>query len=71
MDFYLNEKNYTNSAQVAVEVMLQEFNDNQITMALNLFSCWKYVNNVNEIISDDEPVGEASKSDAKVVCNNF
>lgn len=46
MDVLLEDKSFTQSAQIAVEVMLQEFNDNPITLGFCLLSSWKYLNSV-------------------------
>ena len=63
MNVLLEEKKYTDSAQVAIEVMLQEFNENQITMVMGLLSCWKYI---NEVVQNANAIIETPESEANV-----
>jgi hypothetical protein len=71
MDVLLEDKNYTQSAQIAVEVMLQEFNDNPITLGFCLLSSWKYlnsvVNNPNATVESTESESSADKDSKQVV----
>ena len=70
MDLYLEEANYAKSAQVAIEIMLQEYNENQITMAFSLFSCWNYIDKILKSADAivEPPASETNKKEEKVVC---
>lgn len=61
MSAYLKEKNYLNSSGVAIEVMLQESNDNQLTLSLCLLSCWKYYESIKGLpsqLNDDQTAND-------------
>ncbi len=62
MDFYLKENNYKLAAQVAIEVMLQEFNDNQLTLAFSLFSCLKYFSTLNNLKNVEDSSSSSSEN---------
>ena len=42
MDKFLKENDYRSAALAAHEVLLQEYNDNELTLAACLLSCVKY-----------------------------
>ena len=75
MHLLLEEKNYTGSAQIGIEMMLQESNENQISLGLSLLSCWKYlnsvVNNPNAIVETDVDEEKVVDKDAKKVSAIF
>jgi hypothetical protein len=43
MDHYLKKKEFMKAALAAHEVMLQEFDENELSMALCLLSCINYI----------------------------
>jgi small subunit ribosomal protein S27 len=68
MDYFLKEKNYKNATQVAIEVMLQEHNDNQLTLGLSLLSCLNYLKTLDKVKNIELPKEEPPGEDDKVVC---
>ena len=64
MHLLLEEKYYTGSAQIGIEMMLQESNENQISLGLSLLSCWKYLNSV---VNNPNAIVETDVDEEKVV----
>lgn len=59
MDVYLKEKDSKRAALVAHEVMLQEYDKNELTLTASLLSCMKYLSEKHE---DDSNVQESKES---------
>ncbi|XP_043260553.1 28S ribosomal protein S27, mitochondrial-like [Colletes gigas] len=60
MDTYIKKKDYVSAAKIAVLPMLQEDYENQITNALSVYSCYKYLEK-----PDDWPKPPVSIDDSK------
>jgi hypothetical protein len=62
MDYYLKKKEFKQAALAAHEVMLQELDENELSMALCLLSCMNYIQRNTEK-ENNENVSSQQKED--------
>jgi hypothetical protein len=68
MDLYLKNNDYKRASLVAHEVMLQEMNENEMTLSACLLSCMKYL---AENKTDPEPTETNENQSEKKVSNEI
>lgn len=76
MDVFVKEKDFERAALAAHEVMLQEFNENQLTLTASLYSCFKHLSefrnasNETDKQDDEKPVNETDKINNAIIMFN-
>jgi hypothetical protein len=67
MDTYVKNKDYEKAALVAHEVMLQENNENPLTLAACLVSCMNYIKELKEGKIEPQKPAEPEEQDEQKV----
>lgn len=58
MDYFVKEGDFEKAALAAHEVMLQEINDNELTLAASILSCIKCAKLPETSLSNEEDIDE-------------
>jgi hypothetical protein len=67
MDHFLKENDSRSAALAAHEVMLQECNENQLTLAASLLSCLRYLNQPKKNLEKDHSHQQEETDEEKKV----